>query len=313
MLFSWNLFNHSALGQKSLHDILTIMSHQMMALGHGVMWDRENKALVTKDQGINIVVEGFTRTEWGSIARIKEAYGNGARFICVASEEPGPKGFNQGTSREMILRQQTFVEAAPFFEGILHLVPGAHVTEWFSQFCPTAYAELGFAPGLLRPGDNFMRREPRYDFGFFGSLSPRRYKILKTLARRIGTEKAIRIVASFPTQEERDEAMRDAKVIVQIRKFEEMGLVSSSRCNTALCVGRPVVAEPHLLSEPWDRVVKFSESLDRFYGDCIAVRAAWRGVRDDQFTKFKTLLNPQFCIGEPLAKIGIPNPRARAA
>ncbi|MEK7749585.1 MAG: hypothetical protein AAB277_01250, partial [Planctomycetota bacterium] len=86
--------------------------------------------------------------------------------------------------------------------------------------------------------------EFRY-FGFFGSLSRRRLKILKTLARYIGSEKAIRVVSDFPTQDERDAAMRSARVILQIRKYDEMGLVSSSRCNTALCNGRPVIAEPH--------------------------------------------------------------------
>src|SRR5262249_43063308 len=149
---------------------------------------------------------------------------------------------------EMVYRQQTFPEAAKFCEGILHLVPGEHVTNWYGQFAPAAPIELGFAPTLVR----INNVEPDYEFGFYGSLTPRRHSILKRLAKRVGKDKAVRLVVDFATQQERDDTMRRAKVIIQVRKFDSMGLVSSSRCNTALCLGRPVIAEPHLLSKPWD-------------------------------------------------------------
>lgn len=305
----WNLFNHNDIGKRSLEDPLAIISNQLMALGHTVHWDRDAKRIYRENEGTNFVVEGFTRGDKGSIKAIADAYNNGARFICIATEEPTPKGFNHGTSKEMAMRQDTFREAAPYLQGILYLVPGDYVHRWYNEQAPAEHIELGYAPTLLRADMG----EPKWDFGFFGSASKRRLKILRTLANRVNGWNAVRTVFNFLPQEQRDAAMKECKVIVQVRKFEEMGLVSSSRINTSICIGRPVVAEPHLLSKPWDEVVDFTKTLDEFYMRCLAVKAAWRGVHEHQFEKFKTKLSPEFCIGLPLRKIGIESPRMRTA
>lgn len=304
--FVFWLGNHNQMGQRSLEDVIGIFGHQLRALGHTAVWEESNSRWVARESGINIVVEGFTPSV---IDVIGQARAQGARFLCLATEEPTPKGFNHGRDPEMVRRQQMFPEAMKHFDGILHLVPGEHVTSWYSQFAPTAYVELGFAPSLIRsiPGV-----EPEYDFGFFGSISNRRLRILKKLAKRIGTQKAVKIVGDFASQDDRDRQMRRARVIVQIRKHEEMGLVSSSRCNTALSIGRPVVGEPHALSQPWDEIVRFSDSLESFYDTAILVRSMWRPVHAQQLEAFKTKLPPEVCVSEPLRKIGITEERAAA-
>lgn len=299
MQFCFWLGNHSHMGQRSLEDVIGIFGHQLRALGHTAVWEQTNTKWVSRESGINIVVEGFTKEV---IEVIATGYAQGARFLCLATEEPTPKGFNHGRDVEMVKRQQVFPEAIRFFEGILHLVPGEHVSAWYSQFAPTAYVELGYASSLIRPNDTI---EPDYDFGFFGSLSNRRMKILKRLTKRIGTEKAVKLVGDFATQDERDRQMRRARVIVQIRKHEEMGLVSSSRCNTALSIGRPVVGEPHALSKPWDEIVRFSDSLESFYDTAILVRSMWRQFHSTQLDALKRKLPPEVCVGEPLKRIGI--------
>lgn len=299
MIFAFNLMNHSKIGQRSLEDPAGIIGHQLMALGHKAIWDDKNDRFVLKEAGYNLLFEGFTDE---SVKVIADGYAQGARFIAIATEEPTDKGFNHGVSKEMAMRQETFVKAAPYLSGILHLVPGERITRWFSQFAPTSYAELGYAPTLVR-GHDFI--PPKYDFGFFGSLSPRRLRILKKLARTIGTPDAVRVIADFPTQAARDKAIREAKVVVQLRKFDQMGLVSSSRCNTALCCGRPVVAEPHDLCKPWDEVIKFSETEESFYMTALAVRAAWKGTHEAQMARFKEKFSPEASIGRPLREIGI--------
>lgn len=305
MQFSFWLANHSLVGQRSLEDVIGIMANQLKALGHAAVWDPSNTKLVAGDSGVNVVVEGFSAD---SIAVMREYRGKGARFIILATEEPTPKGFNHGTQKEMVGRQAMFPEAAALCEGIVHLVPGERVTRWYGQYAPAAYAELGYAQSLMR----VTGEEPEYEFGFYGSMTPRRLRMLKRLARYANSQKAVRIVADFATQVERDAAMRQAKVIVQIRKFEPMGLVSSSRCCTALSLGRPVIAEPHELSEPWDKVVRFAESEQSFYTEAMVVRAAWRAVYQGQFDKFKQHLTPQRCIGDALERIGV-LPARRAA
>lgn len=298
MQFLVNMCNHSDLGQRSLEDVVGILGHQLRALGHQCIWNPKNDKFLTKESGINIMVEGFTD---GSVAEMKTAHEKGARFIILATEEPTPKGFNYGTQPEMVKRQDKFPEAAQYCEGIIHLVPGEHVSKWYSQFAPTSYTELGYAPTLVRTGDF----EPKFDFGFFGSLSYRRDRILHRLAKRSGREYAVRVCADFPSQEDRDRQMREARVIVQVRKNEKLGLVSSSRCNTALCVGRPVLAEPHLLSKPWDEIVTFASDMDNFYAMALLMRGTWRGVHAAQMAKFKEKLSPELCIGKALADIGI--------
>jgi hypothetical protein len=266
-----------------------IIGNQLQALGHKVVWESSNEHWVTRDAGINLVVEGFTPFSTDAIRRGHEC---GARFICIATEEPTSTGFNHGRDPEMVRRQTEFSNTAKYFDGIFYLVPGAG--EWYKQLAPSAYVELGYAPTLVRPGDTV---QPQFDFGFFGSLSRRRLRILKQLARYIGSEKAVRVEATFPDQIIRDKVMREARVIVQIRKHDEMGLVSSSRCNTALCLGRPVIAEPHLLSKPWDEVVKFSVDLEAFFQDCLMARSVWRDLHYSQFAKFREKMSPDFCIG----------------
>src|SRR5271166_1040745 len=152
------------------------MGNQLRELGHEVEW--RSDYFLTQDQGINFVLDGF---EEQSVAEMARVYADGCRFVIVATEEPTEKGFNWGTggSELMRRRQAMFPEAAKFCEGILHLVPGEHVTKWYSQFAPAAQAELGYAPKLER----FVGTEPRWSFGFYGSVSNRRLKIMRRLAK----------------------------------------------------------------------------------------------------------------------------------
>jgi len=310
MRFLFWLGNHSKLGQTSLEDVIGIIGHQLRYLGHEVMYDDKNGTFLSSDNGINMIVEGFTPGEGGSVNALKIAHSQGARFVIIATEEPTPKGFNYGIDPEMAKRQEWFPLASIYAEGILYLVPGEYPHEWYNRQAPAAHIELGYASTLVR-GQDWV--EPTYDFGFFGSLTKRRLKILRKLARHIGTVRAVRIEASFPSQAARDKAVRDARVIVQLRKAEAMGLVSSSRCNTTLCLGRPIIAEPHDLSYPWDQVIKFSDSLEGFFNDCLLARAAWRGVHAKQMERFRTIMTPEACIGNALKEIKLDLTTRKAA
>jgi hypothetical protein len=294
MQFLFNVFNHNSIGQRSLEDPMGIIGHQLRALGHHAVWEPNNERFVARGNGFNMIVEGFTDSSIGVMA---EAHAQGAEFVIIATEEPTEKGFNYGTQKEMVRRQDLFHKAAKFARGILHLVPGEHVTRWYSQFAPTAQAELGYAPTLMRP----QMELPKFDFGFYGSVTARRLRILKKLARQGGT---VKVMGDFKEQAERDRQMQKAKVLIQLRKFEVMGLVSSSRCNTALAIGRPVLGEPHLLVEPWGRIVQFTNTMEEFLAQAMFYRAAWQGIYQKQLAAFKKL-TPEICVGEPLRKIGV--------
>ncbi len=311
--FLFHAWQHSKDGRRSLEDPIGIVSHQLRALGHQTIWDPENDARDAKDilfahgdDQFNIILEGFTPEVIELIKRAHEDLG--ARFICLATEEPTPTGFNHGVTKDMVERQEMFPEAMKYFDGILHLVPGC--TEWYARWAPAAYVELGFAPALVRPQ---RITQPKFDFGFYGSVTPRRMALLKKLRDFVSPSRyAVRIVGDFAKDEDRNLAMQDCKIVVQIRKFEEMGLVSSSRCVTSLCLGRPVIAEPHELSSPWDTIVKFTQSEQEFLLTCRMARANWRDFHGAQFHRFMTTLTPEFCVGAPLRSLQL-NERRRAA
>jgi hypothetical protein len=82
-------------------------------------------------------------------------------------------------------------------------------------------------------------------------------------------------------------------------------MVSSTRCASALYMGRPVVAEPHPYSMPWRDIVSFSSSVEEFYLDATKALDDWRALHRWQLERFERLLPPSFCIGDPLRRIGI--------
>lgn len=300
MLFQFTTFNHCPQGKIIIEDITRIMGNQLMELGHEVRWTEEVE-FISGSQVYNIVIESFA-DDPATIERIALAYKNGCRFIYVATEEPTEKGFNHGLDPAMIDRQNAFPEAAKYVDGILHLIPGQHVTDWYGQFAPTAYAELGYAPAL-DVGDGGV--EPECDFGFYGKMTWRREEILGHLQSLTSTP-ILRLTDFWTPRLERDRVMRKARVIVQIRANLEYGLVSSTRCATALNFGRPVIAEPHSLSAPWDKVVHFSSSLAQFYKDALAVAGGnWRRLHELQLYTFRAKLTPEVCIDNPLRQIGV--------
>lgn len=295
MLFSFSTFNHCRQGKIIVEDITRIMGYQMTALGHEASWT-EHPSFIPAVGGFNVILESFA-DDPNTIRQIAAAHSAGCRFLYVATEEPTDNGFNHGLEPAMVERQAAFAEAAQYCDGILHLVPGEHVTRWYGQFAPTAYAELGHAALLDQPvGD----AEPTYDFGFFGKMTWRRGQMLDRLHATV-----VRIDTLDVPRETRDRLMRQAKVIVQIRANEEWGMVSSTRCAASLNLGRPVVAEPHPDPRPWDQVVHFSESIDAFFADAAAAARDWRAIHAIQRASFERTLTPEVCIGLPLRKIGI--------
>src|SRR5277367_3712739 len=116
--FLFHLWNHTPAGKRSLEDVIGIVGHQLRALGHVAIWDPTNDPFLTKNNDIqfamgpenyNVIVEGFTEPVTNIIA---DAHKNlGARFLCLATEEPTEKGFNHGTQIEMTWRQDSFIPA----------------------------------------------------------------------------------------------------------------------------------------------------------------------------------------------------------
>lgn len=296
MMFSFSTWNHCRQGRIIVQDITVPLGRQIAALGHDVRWG-EAPAFIGPRDGYNVVLESFA-DDPRTLEAMSAARAAGCRFLIIATEEPTSAGFNHGLEPAMIDRQAAFPAAAALADGILHLIPGDEITRWYGQFAPAAYAEIGHAPGASAVPDV----EPTHDFGFYGKMTWRREEMLARLGR-MGT--VLRITSLDVPRDERDALMRGARVIVQIRANNEWDMVSSTRCASALGFGRPVVAEPHLRSDPWNRVVQFSISVEDFYRDAFVAVCGWRAMHAAQAARFAEILSPERCVGEPLRRIGV--------
>lgn len=302
--FNFNTFNHCPQGRIIVEDITRTMGCQMEALGHQVSWVDDflpgRASLV-----YNVLLESFA-DDPATLVRIREARENGCRFLYVATEEPSPNGFNHGLDPAMINRQNAYPEAMKYAVGTLHLIPGQHVTDWYKQFGPAAYAELGWSPALTC-GLDHSEPEISYDVGFFGKMTWRREQILGKLSE-MGLSVLCLSSLDAP-QSARDCSMRRCKVIVGIRGNEEWTTVSSTRCVAALAMGRPIIMEPHPAPDPWDKIVHFAPSLDMFYDDvALACRISdhtRRQIHVTQMMRFRERLTPERCVGNALREIGI--------
>lgn len=297
--FQFHDFNHCPQGRIAIEDIVAILGHQLIALGHRVGWPGSANFLRSAGS-LNVLLEAFT--DEGCIDRIAAAHAEGARFVYVATEEPSSLGFNRGNAFGMIDRMAAFPEAARYADAILHLVPGDAVTAWYSQFAPSAFVELGYAPGLVYYGDTDEGSAPPYDFGFYGQTTPRREEIFARLRERgtLLTEYRLELPRA-----ERDALMRRAKVIVQVRAQDNVEYVSSTRCASALFLGRPVVAEPHDVKLGWDEVVHFASGYDKFYDDAAKATHSWRMLHAAQLKRLERVFPPEVALGRALAAVGI--------
>lgn len=294
--FHFSTFNHCDDGRRCIEDLTRILSAQLRALGHEVTatvdgsfsWD-----------GYNVLYESFA--DPGTIDRIAAARAEGCRFLYIATEEPTEAGcFGGRLDNAMRERQEAFVEAARYADGILHLIPGERVNAWYSRCAPAAYVELGYAEDLVHHGPAI---EPDLMFGFYGQMTPRRREIFDRLSLVTGERVEVLPFIKYDAAA-RDVMMRRCMVVLQVRAHDSMETVSSSRCATALNLGRPVVAEPHTQRAPWDRIVHFSASANDFYEDAVTVASAWDSTYIEQIGRFAAILPPEVCLGEPLRRIG---------
>ncbi len=287
MIFQFNTFNITAIGRLAMQDILSNIGRQMEALGHEMFWSDDGFA--QGDDTYVILCEGFFDNH---LEVMREAKVAGVKFIIFATETPSALGFNAGLTEEMRVRQRTFGEAAKCAVAIWYSSVGSG--EWYAKFgLPVAHIELGYAPNSVRHPQNVLD----HDFGFFGSLTKRRHAILRRVAReKIGDHRALVRYTQFESVEMRDAQMVRCRVILQIRPHEAMGRVSTSRCCTALHIGRPVIAEHHSHPGVWGEIIEFAHH-DIFIQRAIRMHGRWEVAYAEQFARFKELLSPEKCVG----------------
>ncbi len=289
--FHFSTFNITGLGRLAMQDIISNIGRQMEALGHEMFWTDDGFA--EGDDTYVVLCEGFFDNH---LAMMREAHAAGVKFIILATETPGAQGFNEGLTDELITRQRTFPEAAKYSAAIWHTSEGSD--EWYAQFgIPCAHIELGYAPASMRNPVNVLD----HDFGFFGSMTERRYKVLQKFARsRINGHRALVRYTQFESVEARDMQMARCRVMLQVMAHDVMGRVSTSRCCTAMHIGRPVIAEYHSNPGVWKDIIEFVHP-EIFIHRAFKMHARWEAAYAEQFARFKELLAPEKCVGRTIA------------
>ena len=134
-----------------------------------------------------------------------------------------------------------------------------------------------------------------YDFGFCGSLSPRRLAVLEAL-RAAG--KTVQVVQCHG--EARDRLLAASRIHLNIHYSDDYRVFESSRCNPWLDIGVPVVSEASLDDDPRCHVVSY-ESMVHFCLDlardlqlgtppCVRPEALFRGGSYEMEQRYLDLL-----------------------
>ncbi len=310
MHFLFNRENHRAELRLSFDDLTSTLGAQLELYGH--TWEINDRSVALTPDTVNVLFEGFSQEAIDVYGAHVHA---GARYICIATEQPtgyGPDGlggdFNFGRPDHMKGRQARFVEACRRlrFLAIWALVPGADTHAWYKRWCPNVgYLPSGFAPAQLRQA----RREPEFDFGMYGSIAEggRRWQWLERLHKETGRSVHILGSKGIVPVGERDREMQRCKVLLQIRPNEEAELVSSSRVAASLHAGRCVVAEHHTRHQPYSRVVRFAPAAGfaSFKRSCLLALGHWRGEYMVQLSRFQEILGPDRTMLPALEAAGI--------
>jgi hypothetical protein len=270
-------------------DIIAALAAQLSDLGHRHIrhWG------FLPPPAVNLVLEAF---DDNSIAELMRQKANGNILVCVATEM-ATCATKFGILWNYLIEEEywrersvKFVEALPQFDAVWCLVSGTAAT--LKRWHPKAFdIELGYSPRLMQK----TAQEPAYDFAFFGSRSPRREGIIGEF-RRAGY--SVLTVWDRRAADQRDQILRQARVVLDIRHNEYSPVISTSRIGTALHVGRPVVVEMFGRRTPqraWLKLIAAAEP-DGFLARAMAVLADWQQEHAAQTARFRRLTAAR-CLG----------------
>ena len=172
--------------------------------------------------------------------RLHEMARAGYGLIALVTEEPTlvtGEGlvWNYMTTGTWERRAELFVQIAPALTAAWCYVPGAAAV--LRRVVKNSSAvDLAWGQRFNRPRPSQV---PRFDFCFFGGMTPRREQLLGEIAKRYKVD----VIPHSTTLAKRDERIPHSKIVLDIKQYHWWDLVSSVRYVTALCCGRPVVAE----------------------------------------------------------------------
>jgi len=216
--------NHNKTGRSSLVDQADWFKAGLLDLGHKVTFSDSD----VEARAINIFWEYFLPGMAEEIAKTGIVYG------IVATEIPDGSGFNWRQEPWWQIRFESFHEVASRASFIWSMAESA--VPFYSQFCPTAYMELGFSERLI---PDYIDEKPEHDFCFFGQRTLYRDEAIKKIRKYANVEWP----EMFPSSDEVGKLIGKSKIGLCFKQSEQWPLPSQTRLGRLTMAKRGVAAE----------------------------------------------------------------------
>jgi len=224
MWFHFCTFNHDPIGRSTLADMAAWFEAGLLDLGHKVTFSD----LQMEPQAINLLWECFRP---GMGRQISET---GVKYGIIATEIPDGVSFNWREEPHWRERFNAFAEVAAGSSFIWTMVEST--IPYYSQFCPTAFIELGFS-GRLIP--DYINSKPEFDFSFFGLRTPYRLEAVERIRRHAKVEWPERFLSAG----EVGTLIGKTRVGLNFKQSDRWPVPSPTRLGRLLMAKRSIAAE----------------------------------------------------------------------
>lgn len=224
MWFHFCTANHSPLGRATLADMFDWFEAGLLDLGHKVTLSESH----VEPRAINLLWDCFLPGMADQIIKTHITYG------VIATEIPDGSGFNWRTEPHWIERFNAFSEVAKYASFIWTTVEST--VPYYSQFCPTAFVELGFSLRLVPEEINV---KPEVDFSFFGLRTPYRLDVVERLRKYANVEWP----EKFLSPKEVAILIGKTKVGLNFKQSEKWPVPSPTRLGRLIIAKRDVATE----------------------------------------------------------------------
>jgi hypothetical protein len=216
--------NHNEVGRSTLVDMADWFEASLLELGHKVTFSDS----YVESGAINVFWERFRPGMQDELAKAGIIYG------IVATEIPDGYSFNWRKEPEWKARFDAFHEVAHRASFIWTMIEST--VPFYSQFCRTAFMELGFSERLI-PARGFF--QPDYDFCFFGLRTPYRERLVERLRKYANVEWP----EKFLSPDQVGELIGKSKIGLSFRQSESWPIPSPTRLGRLMMAKRGVAAE----------------------------------------------------------------------
>jgi hypothetical protein len=216
--------NHNEKGRSTLVDMADWFEAGLLDLGHKVTFSDST----VEEGAINLFWENFAPGMGEAIAKTSVTYG------IIATEIPDGHAFNWRTEPYWKERFDAFSEAAKGASFVWTMVEST--VPFYSQFCPTAFMELGYSDRLI---PKYQNDDPQIDFCFFGLRTPYREEIVRKLERYARVEWP----KSLLTAEGVAKLVGDSKIGLNFKQSGQWPIPSPTRLGRLLMAKRAVASE----------------------------------------------------------------------